>query len=305
MSDRYYAISDESQITASRFRSIASVSLPVSVAASFNDRASECLEKSRVSEFKWHELKSAKRRFCAMRLIDRVLDDLLAIDGRIDVVVWDTQDSRHSVEHRDDDKNFERMYFHLHKTLMLRRPLEAEWHLRPDERFGIDWRTLQECLHSVGSWRKYYEQTLLAEEFSVAQFHVKSLKQVSSCDLPLCQVADLFAGMAAYTRTHGGMAVWWQHCQAGQGELIDEATARRVSSADRERLPVICYFNERCKEKRLGVSLATHGYLFTPSPANPLNFWHYMPQHSSDQAPAKWRDGSRLPEGQGGDVNVT
>src|SRR5207302_10095741 len=117
----------------------------------------DILVKSGVAEFKWHELKSAKRRFCAIGLLDSVLNDLLPLDGRVDVVVWDTHDSRHDVRNRDDDRNFERMYFQLHKKLMLRRAPESVWHLRPDERLGIDWNTLQECLLKVGAWRKYYE----------------------------------------------------------------------------------------------------------------------------------------------------
>lgn len=163
MAQRFFAVSDESQITAARFRSIAAVSLPVEEAVAFNERLRGVLDDSDVAEFKWNKLRSAKRRFCAGKLIDSVVDDLLRLEGRVDVLVWDTQDSRHSVPNRDDDKNFERMYFHLHRTLMLRRDPESVWHLRPDEKLGVDWDTLQECLHSVGAWKKYYDMPLLAE----------------------------------------------------------------------------------------------------------------------------------------------
>jgi hypothetical protein len=284
---RFYAVSDESQISATRFRSIAAVSLPVEHADACNATLGEVVRSRGVAEFKWHELSSAKRRFCAIALVDAVFDALLPCEARIDVVVWDTHDSRHRVLNRDDDRNFERMYFHLHKLLMTRRAAAAQWHLRPDEKLGIEWNTLQQCLGAVGAWRKYYEQTLLADEFSLAQFDVRSLKQVHSCDLPLCQLADLFAGMAAFSRSQPALIRAWRAQESGQQTLLPNESVPALSNRERERLPVIAYLSHRAKARRLGVSLDTRGYLHTPNPANPINFWHYMPQHANDRAPTR------------------
>lgn len=287
ISRRYFAVSDESHITASRFRSIAALSLPVESARDYDRRVSRILREAEVGEFKWHELTSAKRRWCALQLIDSVLDDLFHFDGRVDVLVWDTHDLRHRVANRDDNKNYERMYFHLHRTLMLKRPLESEWHLRPDEKMGIDWGTLQKCLSGAGSRKKFYGATLLSEEFSVAQFQVRSLDQVRSCDRPICQLADLFAGMAAYSRTHVGKVSAWMLKESRQIPLLDDGPAQTLSNADRERLPVIAHLNHRCKAQKLGLSLRSSGYLQTPNPTGPLNIWHYKPQHQTDRAPTK------------------
>jgi hypothetical protein len=60
-----------------------------------------------------------------------------------------------------------------------------------------------------------------------------------------------------------------------------------LTNRDKARLPVILHLNRRSKSHRLGVSLSTHGYLRTPNPANPLNFWHYTPQHDEDRAPTR------------------
>jgi hypothetical protein len=285
-SPRFYAVSDESQITADRFRSIAAVSLPVDAADRCNAALRVILAKYEIAEFKWHELKNAKRRFCALALVDWVFDALLACDGRIDVLIWDTRDSRHSILGRNDDKNFERMYFHLHKALMRRRPPESSWHLRPDERLGIDWQTLQDCLASVGAWRTFHEKSLLADGFSLAHFHLRTLKQVRSCDQPLCQLADLFAGVAAYTRSKPAHVEAWSLKESGQISLF-EASEPSVaySGRDKERLPVVLRLGQRAKALGLGVSLNTTGYLRTLDPTNPLNFWHYVPQHPADRAP--------------------
>jgi hypothetical protein len=287
MPPRFYAISDESQITASRFRSIASVSLPTCEAARCNSALAAVLNGHGVREFKWHDLAGATRRFCAIGLIDRFFDVGLRCGGRIDVLVWDTQDSRHGVPNRDDTKNFERMYFHLHKALMQRRPAEADWHLRPDEKLGIDWQTLQDCLGCVGDWRRYTQLPLLSQEFSVAQFHVRSLKQLHSCDLPLCQLADLFAGMAAYTRSKPELVQAWIRTTSGQHAIFEEPDVIRWSNADKNRLPVILHLKQRAVSLRLGVSLNTEGYLKTPDPSRPVNFWHYVPQSAADRAPTR------------------
>ena len=198
-----------------------------------------------------------------------------------------TQDSRHAVANRDDVKNFERMYFHLHCALMDRRPRESVWHLRPDEKLGIDWATLQDCLASKGAWRRYRDHPVLIEEFSLAHFKVESLKQARSCELPLCQVADLFAGMAAFARTKSDLVRTWLAQTSGQQTFLDDSPAAKYSASERERLPVIGHLNKRAKALRLGVSLGTAGYLQTHDPTNPLNFWHYTPQHFKDRAPTR------------------
>jgi hypothetical protein len=284
---RYYAVSDESQITAARYRSIAAVSVPVDSAARCNSSLGRILAGHDVAEFRWHELASAKRRFCALALVDYVFDVLLQADGRVDTLVWDTQNARHTIPNRDDTKNFERMYFHLHNAVMRRRGRESIWHLRPDEKLGIDWPTLYDCLSCSGAWRHYRDHPVLIEEFSIAHFEVKSLEQARSCDLPLCQLADLFAGMAAFTRTKPELVRTWLAQSSGQGSLLDEPSVVRLSNSEQERLAVISHFNARAKALRLGVSLRTAGYLRTPDPANPLNFWHYTPQHFKDRAPTR------------------
>ena len=53
-----------------------------------------------------------------------------------------THDSRHTVQGRDDLANYERMFYHLLNNSMKKRPKSATWHIRPDQRSGIDWKRL-------------------------------------------------------------------------------------------------------------------------------------------------------------------
>lgn len=153
---KYGVFSDESKHTASRYRSIGAVSISVESYDHIDSRLKDILEDSEVREFKWQKTKGAKYRFCAQKLIDCVLNLVIPSGGRIDVLTWDTQDSRHQQAGRDDTKNFERMFFHLHRNLMQRYEFEAEWHIRPDERFDIDWDTIRDCLKATGNWQQFF-----------------------------------------------------------------------------------------------------------------------------------------------------
>ena len=68
------------------------------------------------------------------------------------------------------------------------------------------------------------------------------------------------------------------HCN---GSLED------LSNTDEKRLRLIYDFAKCCKDSKLGVSINTHSFLITPDPKNPINFWHYEPQHEEDKAPTR------------------
>lgn len=238
-----------------------------------------------VDELKWHKIKGAKARICANAVLDWVIRKAIPRDARVDVLVWDITDSRHRIARRDDRKNFERMFFHLHKASMSKRPAGEDWHLRPDERQDIDWETIRSCLESVGGWRQYFDNPLLGENLSIANFNIASFKEVSSKATPLCQVADLFAGMGSYSRLKSFEMTTWLQQQTGQGNLFGDTVPIELSGRDKERFPLIRGFYQTCRSCTLGVSLESTGYLRTPDPSRPINFWHYVPQHGADVAP--------------------
>lgn len=282
----FAAFSDESRHSEGQYRSLAAVSLPADSVLDSTEMLRDVIAKHGVSELKWHKVKGAKARRCALAVLNCFVQTLVPAGACADVLVWDITDSRHRIARRNDRKNFERMFFHLHKALMERRGPGADWHLRPDERLDIDWDTIRSCLTSVGGWKTYFESPLLGESISIARFAVKSFRQVASAETPLCQVADVFAGMAAYARLKQSTIRVWMEEQSGQTSLFEgPGSALALSGRDRERLPVIKSFYESCRGRALGVSLRTAGYLRTRDPHRPINFWHYTPQHESDKAP--------------------
>lgn len=282
----FAAYSDESSITGERFGSVCVVSLPRTLEAAVSEEVAQCLESSDVVEFKWTELSSAKKRFCAEKLVDVVLKHASPDSLRVDVVVWDNQDARHAIPGRDDAANLERMFFHLLRTSMVRRP-SANWHVFPDERLGADWTTLRDCLSSAGAWQRRFDYPLLRDAHAELSFRVKELTPVESHKTPIVQLADLFAGMAAFSRKHEEVFRTWSAATDAQQDFFGQPEKPPLSNRLRERFALVPQFAEKCRARKLGVSLKTKGYLCTPNPSQPLNFWHYSPQHENDRAPRR------------------
>jgi len=285
----YTVYSDESYVSAERYRSIAAVSLPLNLAEGIHADIASILKSSGVKEFKWKKLNDAKYRFCALKLIDYLLDNLHKQGIRIDVIIWDTQDSRHKIPGRDDTANFGRMFFHLMNALMKRREKGSNWYVYPDERFEIDWTTIKSCLTSVGKWRQFFEGQLFGESFSDQFFHIKEFTQSNSEETPCCQIADLFAGMAVFSKNFYGKYSKWCQTQKAQRCIFGKSEEIGCTNREKERFHVIKQVSDRCKVMKLGVSINTKKCLSTFRPENPVNFWWYTPQHPEDKAPTRER----------------
>jgi len=282
----YLVFSDESYITAERYRSIGAFSFPKYLMYEIENCLSQILKDSNVSEFKWEKLKNAKYRFCGIKLYKYVCQNLYPKKFRIDVIIWDTHDSRHKIEDRDDIANFERMFFHLMKNLMTRRERNSSWYIFPDKRMEINWLTIQDCLVHVGKWKEHFNSQLFKSEFSEQFFQIKQFDQVDSHKEPCIQIADYFAGLAVFSKNHYEKYELWCEHQNPQKSLFDIPEIR-LSNSERERFRILKDFDDYCKKKKLGVSLKEKRCLCTPDPNNPINFWYYIPQHQDDKAPVR------------------
>lgn len=283
----YAVYSDESYTSAARYSSICAVSFPRAFTDDVQNEIDAILKNSGVSEFKWQKLNDARSRFCAQKLNKYLFDNLFRKKIRVDVLIWDTQDSRHKIQGRDDIANFERMFFHLMKNLMKRREKDAHWHVYPDERMGIDWGTIKDCLSNAGKWRDYFESQLFGDAFSEQFYRIRSLEQVDPKKTPCCQIADLFAGMAVFSKNSYDDFDKWCRLESPQLSFLLPREEIECSNRERERFTVLKPFIEECKCLKLGVSIKTKKCLHTFDPVNPFNFWTYVPQHEYDKAPTR------------------
>ena len=284
----FIAYSDESYSTSERYRSIATFSFTVESHQKIRSQLLAILKDSDISEFKWHKLRDAKYRFCALKFIEAVMGFLGEHDARIDILIWDTHDSRHRTPQRDDTANFERMFFHLHSQALKRRPRNARWKIYPDRRLEIDWDTVTQCLQAVGKRIEVVDSPLLNSFFADSYYQIQEFSQVKSHEHPCCQVADLFAGIAVFSKTHYDVFRKWHKQNIPNLNLFKDEDLS-LSNRELNRFEVLKCLDESCKRKKLGVSLRTFGCLCTRNPSYPINFWHYEPQHEQDKAPIRKR----------------
>jgi hypothetical protein len=295
----HIGFSDESNWSKGRFRSIGIVTCRSSDLPDFDKELGLLLQDASISELQWKKLNGADKREAAKKACKFVLEKAHTGFMRVDVLIWDIQDSRHNVWGRDDIANLQRMYYHLFRNVMRARwPKEGVWCLRPDKHTAIDWMKTQACLENVavsvdgslcgsGGFRLQ-----LSQEFSIEEIHPTT----SAEHPPMLQIADLFAGLAVFSRENFKKYEEWKLTSKGQSRLfqfsptediVSNQCTASLSNKDRERFQVLQHFDELCKRHKIGVSLKTKKGLYTPNPMMPINFWLYEPQDPKDKAPLR------------------
>jgi hypothetical protein len=279
----YISFADESYAS-HRFKSIATFSFKADCLDGVNSDITNILRESNIEEFKWEKLKTAKYRHCAEKMIDAVWKFV----NTVDVIIWDTHDSRHNIKKRDDMQNYGRMFFHLHSKSLQRRPKMSKWQICPDEGVGIDWNIVGQCLSAVGKQRDFVDLSLFKGFFTSPHYTIDKshLTEIKSHEQPCCQIADLFAGLSIFSRTNYDNYEKWMDYTTPTLHLFPREQPE-ISNAEENRFPVLKKFYTGCKDKKLGVGLEKKRYLYTRDPKNPINFWHYTPQHDEDKAPTK------------------
>jgi len=288
----HVGFADESHWNTGRFRSLGLATLPVDCLKILDGEVHRLLDESNVREFKWKRLAGARERFAAGKLCKYAVEKSCAGQLRVDVLVWDTEDSRHNVFKRDDVANLERMYYHLFRNVLRARwPNDAVWRLHPDHRTAMHWDTVKDCLENVSATVEVNRSLFTGGQFRIRlrrEFGIEEIKPVSSEAYPLLQLADLFAGLAVFSREKFNEYSKWLQDTSPQQRLFEDADiSKDPSRSTRERFPVLKEFDEMCKRRKLGVSLKSKSGLWTPKPENPLNFWLYEPQSPGDKAPQK------------------
>jgi hypothetical protein len=288
----HIGFADESHWNTGRFRSLGLVTASVDSLDRLEAELARLLNESGVSEFKWTQLGGAKERFAAIKMCEFAVS--AACDGmlRVDVLIWDIQDSRHNVPGRDDIANLQRMYYHLFRNVLRARwPNDAIWRLHPDEHTALDWETVRDCLENVSVTVEVERSLFTGGQFRIRlrqEFGVEEIQPIPSDQRPLLQLADLFAGLAAFSHEKFDEYQKWLQTTSPQAFLFNEAEASiDPSRTSRERFTVLKRFDQLCKQRKLGVSLRTKQGLWTPDPEKPINFWIYEPQHPEDKAPQK------------------
>lgn len=288
----HVGFSDESNWNKGRFRSLGLVTLPLGVLDQLEKELQRLLKESGVNEFKWKNLTGAKERFAADKMCRFAIDKASAGKLRVDVLVWDIQDSRHEVRGRDDVANLQRMYYHLFRNVLRSRwPNDAVWGLYPDEHTAMDWETVKDCLDARSANIEIEQSLFTRSTFRTRlerEFSIEEINASKSGEHVLLQLADLFAGLAVFSKDkYDDYQSWLKAASPQQLLFKEDAEVPNPSLSSKERFPVLKAFYEACKQRKLGVSLRKKCGLWTPDPKKPINFWLYEPQHPEDKAPSK------------------
>jgi hypothetical protein len=280
----HVAFVDESNWNRERYRSLCAVTALRSRAVELHHVLGGLLQQSGVGELQWKKVRTARDRFAAIKVVDAALEAAVDTELRIDVVVWDTHDSRHRIRGRDDIANLQRMYFHLLRNVLDTRWADGlHWALLPDERTDLDWTEASRVLMGCGT------KTVLNATGPVGRlpslvlrlrhsFTVEKVLPSPSKGLPLLQLADLFAGLTAYSHNSHDRFRRWR-------------AKHQVAGTHQERSIVLQHLLGRGGELRLGIDLEQRQGLWTPAPSKPINFWCYTPKHPADKAPVRLLSG--------------
>jgi len=291
----FEAYSDESGFPSGRYQAIAVVSGSGADLAELRELLSECLARA-----SWRELKFTRVRGdsshsrCAMGFLEHTVEFARARRIRVDTLVWDMHDGRHAITGRDDVACLERMYYHV-LTNMARRWRQEAWRFYPDEQSSVNFLEIRNYLNMTISRRPKRGQPSLLQLFRVERhaFRFKELEPTDSRKEPLIQLADLFAGMACFSRQDVPNCCKWLrtvkegHLPLPLAEFPAETSPPPASKCCRYEL--IGHLHHLCRKHRLSVDLHRRGYLWTPRPTCAINFWHYKPQRPNDKAPLRRR----------------
>jgi hypothetical protein len=291
--NRLCAYADESSFNVGRYRGIGVVSLRENEVPERKSQIEQLLLESGVRELKWNRLHSAKKRFAAQKILDVIFEMATSSALRVDVLLWDTNDRRHIVRRRDDIENLQRMYYHLlRNVLQARWPDGSTWNLFPDENTSLNWNTVEDFLDKASLKTEFVRDFMSVGTFKFRlrkEFRIEEITPCKSHFEPLIQVADLFAGLGAYSHERYETFEGWRALTSAQHQLFQKhhRPVVKLSCADRERCQLLAYFDSGCKLKRLGVGLSSTRGLRTFNPRNPVNFWLYVPQREEDKAPVR------------------
>ena len=286
----HLAFADESHWNTDRYRALGLVTLEAQWQVDIEQAIKENLIKHGITgELKWSKIDRDRDRDAACDLLRTALGLIAQNQLRVDVLIWDIEDSRHKVRRRDDLNNLQRLLYRICIDVLTRRwPAQAHWTIYADQQSGIDWDNLPLMLRR-GLARHHRQQPPQLIE-SVSSPSIAELRPVTSHATPIVMLADLFSGLAVFSHEHWTDFQEWRQEQRGQRRLPPTQENERLlqlSKRTKMRFSVLDTVLTTCHQLKLDTTLDTCEGLRTRDPACPLNFWFYRPQGAYDKAPQK------------------
>lgn len=280
MENTHIAYSDESNHTASKFGSICLITGDKESISFLEKDLEEALESSSVKEFKFNQINSGKMIHCGLKIIDKIFPYILNEKIRVDVLIWSPQErDQHLPE--NPKKVFGKMYYHLlNHVLGSRWEGNLVWAIYPDKQSLIDWGEMKQILENTDnriSISKKEDGGSILE--IICKHNICEIEEVDSMNSPICQVADLFAGIGSSGHLRKEALVLYDDCQIHLGgELIDN------TNKDIGKIRVMSHLRKKCRDNGFKIDFSPNKGIKTLDPSNWINFWlfkHTLERHKN------------------------
>jgi len=283
----HYAFSDEScYTTCDAYGAIAVLSIKAKCKRELEDRINPLL-KQIPKEYKWVKFANKNYYEISKDIFDILFEYAVCGNLRIDAIIWETNDPRYLRNNTNTGEKLSVLYYLRLRDMMSKRwGKNSHWAIFIDEQHQVDWKELDEYL-DWGSMNTY-SQTIFGLYYDIdwlkknsSKYSADPVQLVKSDQEPLVQIADIFAGMAAYSHNKGNKLVEWLKVDAPQTSNNDARQLsfkflNKTSITGRElwRNRFIKYVQDKCKSKNYQVSINNKKGLHTFRPSSPFNFFY-------------------------------
>jgi len=245
--------SDESSYNYGAVRGVGAVSLRVDDAARLGDELTMLMHESGMRELKWEKVRTARGAFAAQKALTWALDH--ALDGGlwIETLTWAVTSAAASRARRPILTQLQGAYTTLLSNVMARHAQRGEqsqgWRIVPDEQSAIPWTRIQEALPQTAT-----------------------IMPARSEPQPFIQLADVFAGLAVFSRAAYDAYERWL-CFRGRGQgARATTTSEGVHGSQAYRFILLDEFYAACVRRLPGISLQTRRGLYTWRAESPIQF---------------------------------
>jgi hypothetical protein len=207
---------------------------------------------------------------------------------KIHIIVWDTKDSRHQIQGRNDIENMKRMYYHILKRTKSNWKGVKNWEFYPDEFSAIDWQNdLVQYLEktNLDKSKNTNEETLFSILSNFRFPFVRKQGELQSEQYPILQLSDLFVGLVRLSYECGNKYSVWLSNEENKASLFPQLISCNASKNEKYKFQIMKHFKDTCSRYKLGVNFSRNRYFITFHDRNGIVIWFYKPQGEYDKAP--------------------
>jgi len=297
MGTTYLAYGDRSGSGSDQFWSFSLLTIEESRAQEVAECIRENVTAEGVSKVEWKLIDGSREaepyKRAALALVTSLLNSLdKKMEIRVDTILWDHHDERHSVRGRDDDENTGRMAYKvfIHASTQRR---QYTWKLYLDRGENFNRNKLVEVINNTYSQPPSCSNYLW-HDIPRNRYLVSEHNELDSADEPLLWIPDMFAGMHRWSAEKPFISERLPEILGGQ-EVLFTDERNELSRSDKQRMDILARLLSECKKLSIPLDTREKHCLWTRNPNQPINFWPYEPQGDYDKAPQR-SQGSQEPE---------